>query len=373
MGHARSYVTFDVVRRYLEAKGYAVTYVQNFTDVDDMIIKRAEEAGENPLSFSEKYIQEYFVDIDKLGVRRANFYPKVSEHIPEIIEVIKVLIRKGLAYVVNGDVYFAVAGQESFGRLTHQPLEEVAVNGLERQDEKRRNLLDFILWKSTRRGGFSWDSPWGRGRPGWHVECSAMSMKYLGSVFDIHGGGKDLIFPHHESEILIAEAYSGKEFAKYYLHNGFITLGKVKMSKSSGKFMTLREVFEKYSPKAVRFFLLQTHYRDTIEYNDEKLREADRSLKKIQETVRKIESLIKDSTLIIEDLEKETYSQIQSFRTKFYEAMDNDFDTPTAIQVVIEFTEAVNSLINATKMIGKNILEKILVTYHEFGTILGLF
>lgn len=271
LGNARPLVVFDVVRRYLAYRGYEVTYVQNFTDVDDKIINRAREEGDEPLTLAARYIQEYFKDADALGVMRADLHPRVSEHIPEIIEMVETLIRKNHAYVVDGDVYFRVSSFDQYGKLSGRSLEDMLSGARVEIDERKESPVDFALWKKAKPGEPSWESPWGPGRPGWHIECSAMSMKYLGATFDIHGGGADLVFPHHENELAQSEAYSGQPFARYWLHNGFITVNKEKMSKSLGNFFIVRDILDQYPAPVVRFYLLATHYRSPLDFDDTKL------------------------------------------------------------------------------------------------------
>ncbi|MDH7480064.1 MAG: cysteine--tRNA ligase, partial [Syntrophomonadaceae bacterium] len=269
LGNARPIVVFDTIRRYLRYRGYQVFYVQNFTDIDDKIINRAREENDDPASLAQRYIEEYFEDADALNVLRADVHPRVSEHLPEIREMISVLLNKGFAYRVDGDVYFDVDRFAGYGKLSGRSREEIMVGARVEVDERKRNPMDFALWKEAKPGEPAWDSPWGPGRPGWHIECSAMSLKYLGAGFDIHGGGSDLIFPHHENEIAQSEAYAGKEpFARYWLHNGFITVNQEKMSKSLGNFFLVRDIRQQFPPEVIRFYLLSTHYRSPLDFDD---------------------------------------------------------------------------------------------------------
>ena len=272
LGNARPLVVFDTFRRYLKFRGYDVSYIQNFTDVDDKIINRAREEGVEALELGQRYIKEYFRDADRLNVLRADVHPRVSEHIPEIITAVEGLIERGYAYEVNGDVYFRVKAFPEYGKLSGRSLEDMMAGARVEVDERKEEAVDFALWKAAKAGEPAWDSPWGPGRPGWHIECSVMANKYLGDTFDIHGGGSDLIFPHHENEIAQAEALTGKQFVKYWMHNGFITVNSEKMSKSLGNFFILRDVLARYPADVVRFYLISTHYRSPLDFDDGKLR-----------------------------------------------------------------------------------------------------
>lgn len=276
LGNARPLVVFDMVRRYLAFRGYRVRYVQNFTDVDDKIINRAREEGDDPIQLAERYIREYFADADALGIVRADIHPRVSDHIPDIITAIEGLIAKGYAYEVDGDVYYRVKAFQGYGKLSGRSLEDMLAGARVEVDERKEEPVDFALWKRAKPGEPSWESPWGPGRPGWHIECSVMSTKYLGETLDIHGGGADLIFPHHENEIAQAEAYTGKPFVNYWMHNGFITVNSEKMSKSLGNFFILRDILARYPHDVVRFYLIATHYRSPLDFDDGKLEEAKR-------------------------------------------------------------------------------------------------
>jgi cysteinyl-tRNA synthetase len=267
VGHARAYVTADVLLRYLTYRGFDVLYVRNFTDVDDKIIKRASEVGDSTDALAERYIREFYTDMDALGVRRPRVEPRVTNHIPDIVRTVERLLARGHAYQVDGDVYFGVDSFPGYGRLSGRNLDDLKAGARVEVDDRKRNPLDFALWKSSKPGEPSWDSPWGPGRPGWHIECSTMSTKYLGETFDIHGGGKDLVFPHHENEIAQSEAATGKPFCRYFFHNGFVNIDKEKMSKSLGNFFTIREIHKAYDPEALRLFLLTTHYRSPVNFD----------------------------------------------------------------------------------------------------------
>ncbi|MDD4153515.1 MAG: cysteine--tRNA ligase, partial [bacterium] len=285
LGHARAYVTFDVVKRYLQYSGYEVYHVQNFTDIDDKIIKRATQEGIDAGTLAQRYIDAYFEDMDALGIIRASVYPRVTEHIDAVVEMVAVLQQKSYAYEVDGDVYFDVARFKEYGALSGRDLEEMRAGARVEINELKHSPLDFVLWKRAKDGEPAWQSPWGPGRPGWHIECSAMTLKYLGCGFDIHGGGQDLIFPHHENEIAQSEAYAGcSPFARYWMHNGFVTIDKEKMSKSLGNFFTIRQILERYEAEVVRYYLVSVHYRSPIDFSDERLEEAKRALERLRQT-----------------------------------------------------------------------------------------
>jgi len=347
LGHARCYVVFDVIRKYLEYKGYEVIYVQNFTDVDDKIINRAKQLGSNVEDVAEKYISEYFAVMGKLNIKEANFYPKTTEHIQEMIKLVEKLIKKGYAYVIDGDVYFEIAKFDGYGKLSHRSREEMRAGARIEVDKRKRNPLDFALWKSAKPGEPYWESPWGKGRPGWHIECSAMSMERLGATFDIHGGGQDLIFPHHENEIAQSEAATGKPFADYWLHNGFVTVNQEKMSKSLGNFFTLQEIYEKYSPDVVRFFLISQYYRSHIDFSDDKLEEARKSLERFHNTLENIEFLLKGLKAGKKSSPpKKENSSILQAKEKFTKAMDDDFNTTRALGYVFDLVSKANKKIS---------------------------
>lgn len=354
LGNARPLVVFDIIRRYLEYKGYEVTYVQNFTDVDDKIINRAHEEGISSAELAQKYIDEYFHDADHLGVRRADYQPRVSQHISDIIEVIQVLVDKGYAYEVEGDVYYRVGAFAGYGRLSGRSTDEMLAGARVEVDERKENPLDFALWKKAKPGEPSWASPWGPGRPGWHIECSVMSMKYLGETLDIHGGGADLIFPHHENEIAQSEAYTGKPFVKYWLHNGFITVNKEKMSKSLGNFFILRDILEKYPADVVRFYLGTTHYRSPLDFDNTKLEEAGRALGRLKNTLRRMEELSPDGYEegTIDEQGKAFLARLQLLKQEFEAAMDDDFNTALATGHLFEMAREINSYID---LVGNNI------------------
>jgi len=339
IGHARSVVVFDVIVRYLEWSGYQVTYVRNFTDVDDKIIARAAQEGVGSKEIAERYIQAYREDMAPLGLRPVDHEPKATEHIPEIIAAVQGLMERGTAYESEGDVYFSVADFSGYGALSGRNLEDMKAGARVEVDLKKRNPLDFALWKSSKPGEPSWDSPWGPGRPGWHIECSAMSSKYLGLPFDIHGGGEDLVFPHHENERAQAEALSGGEFVRYWLHNGFVRIDQEKMSKSLGNFLTIQEILQTCHPEALRLFLVSAHYRSPLDYGPEVMTEADEGLCRLYETLARADEYLGKNPDSVEgplaDLAEET-------RAAFREAMDNDFNSAQALGHLFNLARTIN-------------------------------
>ena len=378
IGNARPFVTWDVVRRYLEKKGYAVRYVQNFTDIDDKIIRRAKEAGETWKELADHYIAAYFKAMDALNVRRADAYPRVSEHIADVLAVIEKLIEKGYAYELEGDVYYSVERFEGYGKLSGRSLDDMQAGARVGVDERKHHPMDFALWKAAKPGEPSWDSPWGKGRPGWHIECSTMSMKYLGETFDFHGGGSDLIFPHHENEIAQAQACTGDDhsFARYWLHNGFITIHDEKMSKSKNNFFTVKDILEKYAGEVVRFFIVQTHYRSPLDFTDERLAEAKTSLTRLKNSwdnaaelsSRKDEGAGSAKSLLAAAMEA---------KAAFYEAMDDDFNTALAISHIFSLSKEINIYYNeittgAAAFDAAN-FAKVRAVYAEMAEVIGIF
>ena len=334
IGNARSVVAFDVVRRYLEYRGYDVNYVSNFTDVDDKIIKGANSENLSTKEFSERYIKAFFEDIDALGVKHATHNPKASEYIDQMIEFIQELIAKDFAYVSQGDVYFRVSRSTDYAKLAHKNLDELLEGASGRTDEetsRKETPADFALWKSAKKGEVSWHSPWGEGRPGWHIECSVMSMDLLGNTLDIHGGGADLEFPHHTNEIAQSEAKTGQRFANYWMHNGFVNVDGEKMSKSLGNFTTVHDLLKVVPAKNLRFFLATTHYRRPVNFTDEALLDADNNVKKIENAYR---NLNQEGTA---DL-----SELTAFKRSFIEAMDDDFNIANALTIFYDFISWVN-------------------------------
>ena len=338
LGNARPLVVFDAIRRYLIWRGYQVTYVQNFTDVDDKIIKRAAEEHSSALEIAEKYIAAYFEDTAALNILPADVHPRVTQHIDDIIKLIQEIIDNGHAYVAEGDVYFDVRSLPSYGELSGRDIDDMRAGARVAAGEIKRDPLDFALWKNAKPGEPYWDSPWGKGRPGWHIECSAMSCKYLGRDFDIHGGGADLIFPHHENEIAQSKA-AGGNFAKYWLHNGFITVNEEKMSKSLGNFFLLRDILQKFPGDVVRYYLLATHYRSPIDFADDKLAAAAKSLERIRNSY----FLLQDAAKRAIEGPCHIQNQIDSAKQAFIEAMDDDFNTALAFSAVFNFCHELNA------------------------------
>ena len=348
IGHARSALVFDMIRRYLEFSGYQVEFVKNFTDVDDKIIKRANEQGVSCDTITAKYIQAYSEDMRKLGIQPASVEPKATEHMTDIIRLTETLVKKGLAYQVDGDVYFEVAKYSGYGRLSKRRFDDTQAGARVEVDERKRHPMDFALWKSSKPGEPFWESPWGPGRPGWHIECSAMSMRHLGETFDIHGGGMDLIFPHHENEIAQSCGATGKEFARYWVHNGFVQINQEKMSKSLGNFFTIREIFEKSKwPEAetgemLRYFLLGTHYRSPLDFSNKSIDEAKNALDGFYDLL--VTRLIEPEERTAAD--KGLMEVIERCRAAFREAMDNDFNTSVAIAELQRLKGDVNKLLS---------------------------
>ena len=373
IGHARSALVFDVIRRYLEFNDYKVEFVKNFTDVDDKIIKRANERGVSCDAITSEYIEAYSQDMGKLGIRRATNEPKATEHMAEIIELVSRLIQKGLAYQVAGDVYFQVDKYPAYGRLSKRKLEDLQAGARVEVDERKRHPMDFALWKSSKPGEPSWDSPWGAGRPGWHIECSAMSMKHLGETFDIHGGGMDLIFPHHENEIAQSSGATGKEFARYWVHNGFVQINQEKMSKSLGNFFTIREIFEKsewsveVTGEILRYFLLSAQYRAPLDFSDQSLREAKNALNGFYDLFARLAETGQGST----NTDKEASFESGFAGATFIIGMDDDLNTPVALAALQDLRSRWNK--EFIKGLSAEVKRAALNDFRMFGKILGLF
>ena len=341
IGNARPICLFDVFRRYLEFRGYHVTFVQNFTDVDDKIIKKANEEGVTAAEIAQRYIKEYETDAKGLGVRPATVHPTVTGHIPDIIDIIQTLIDKGHAYQAGGDVYYRTRSFPEYGKLSHMPIDELESGARIAVGEQKEDPLDFALWKAAKPGEPYWDSPWGQGRPGWHIECSAMNRAIFGDTIDIHCGGQDLIFPHHENEIAQSEGASGKPFAHYWMHNGYINVDNVKMSKSLGNFFTVREVAEKFGYEPIKFMMLQAHYRSPINYTLEVIQQCQASLKRIYNSKEKLTlTLAKAPEGAMTQEQKDT---IDGFRQQFITAMDDDFNTADAVSAIFELVRQINT------------------------------
>ncbi|KAF0090972.1 MAG: cysteinyl-tRNA synthetase [Fusobacteria bacterium] len=343
IGNARPMVVFDTFRNYLASIGYQVNYIQNYTDVDDKIINKSKEEGIGPLELAAKYIEEYRKDANSLRVKEATFHPKVSENIEEIIEFIDTLIKKGFAYEVEGDVYFDVRNYKPYGKLSGKNIDDLKSGARVEIGDKKRSPLDFALWKTAKEGEINWVSPWGNGRPGWHIECSTMSMKYTKSpTLDIHGGGQDLIFPHHENEVAQSEGYTGKPFVNYWMHNGFITVNKEKMSKSLGNFFLVREILEKFSGEVIRYFILSSHYRNPIDFNDGALVESEKSLTKLMTAYNNLEKLINDNRDNQNDILENEFTKIEE---KIEKALQDDFNTALAFSFFFDGSKIVTKAI----------------------------
>lgn len=368
IGNARPFIVFDTLRRYLEYRGYQVTFVQNFTDIDDKMIRRANEEGTTVAELGERFIAEYYKDADALGVERASANPRATQHIGEIIALVQKLIDSGHAYAAdNGDVYFAVRSFPGYGKLSGQNIDDLENGARVDPTEQKRDPLDFALWKGEKPGEPSWDSPWGRGRPGWHIECSAMSMAILGESFDIHAGGQDLIFPHHENEIAQSEAATGKPFARYWMHNGYINVDNQKMSKSLGNFFTVRDIAKEFDLEAVRMFMLSVHYRNPVNFSRELIQQAETALTRLRtarerlEEARRVEGTAEDAAFI---------ASLDAFRTRFETAMDDDLNTADAIGVLFDLARACNTFVTEPR--GGAAVDAAKALFDQLVGVLGL-
>ena len=374
VGNARPIILFDVLRRYFEYRGYDVTFVQNFTDVDDKIIKRANEEGITSQEVAEKYIKEYFTDAQGLGVRPATIHPKATENMQQIIDMVQTLIDKGYVYPVeNGDVYYRTLKFKGYGKLSHQPIEDLQSGARIAVGDVKENPLDFALWKAAKPGEPAWDSPWGPGRPGWHIECSAMSNRYLGKTIDIHCGGEDLQFPHHENEIAQSEAANGCEFVHYWMHNGFLNIDNRKMSKSLGNFFTVREAAEAYGYETIRLFMLSAHYRSPLNYSADILHQAQNSLDRLYSAEDHLKYLAANGAEGDKNAAEAALADtFDSYRQRFDEAMDDDFNTANAISVLFELVRAINIATADENQPTKAGAQACLDMVHEFTDVLGL-
>ena len=371
LGNARPFTVFDTLRRHFEYRGYEVTYIQNFTDVDDKIIKRSHEEGISPEEVAEKYIKEYFIDCDGLGIKRATVHPQVTDNIENIIVFVQDLIDKGYAYEAGGDVLFRTRKFEEYGKLSHQNIEELELGARIDVDDKKEDPLDFVLWKAKKEGEPGWQSPWGEGRPGWHIECSVMSNRYLGNTIDIHAGGQDLQFPHHENEIAQSECRNGHTFARYWMHNGYINVDGEKMSKSLGNFFTVRDISEKYDLGLVRFFLLATQYRNPVNFSDTVLEQAKAGLERLTNARDNAEFILgnlDDSGL--RDEEKDLAAGLDKYRDRFIEAMDDDLNTADAISVIFELAKFMNT--NISDQSSKEFVQLNLDIFNELTGVLNI-
>lgn len=378
IGNARPMIVFDTLRRYLLYKGYDVNYVSNFTDVDDKIIKRAIEEGVTSSEISERYIKEVKKDMHDLNVMEATTHPKATEEIPDMIDMIKVLIEKGHAYEVNGTVYFRTRSFPGYGKLSKKNIDDLEAGHRDEKhqlkvsgEDEKEDFLDFVLWKPKKEGEPSWPSPWGEGRPGWHLECSVMSKKYIGDIIDIHAGGEDLIFPHHENEIAQSEAANEVEFARYWMHNGFLKIDGEKMSKSLGNFFTIRDIGEKYPLQVIRFFILSAHYRSPLNFSDTLVESAKASLERILNAVSRLEDMTETAPeRELSEEEKQIEQKLTEYVTKFEQAMEDDLNTADAISAIFELVKFTNS--NVTSDNAKEIVTKALDTIRQLCDVLGI-
>jgi len=377
VGHARCYVVFDIVRRVFKANGYQVRFVQNFTDVDDKIIARAQERGIKPSELARQNIEDFFNKMDALGVERADVYPKVTEHIPDIIALIKTLVENGTAYQLRGDVYFSVKAFPSYGKLSKRPLEELQSGARIDINKEKKDPLDFALWKESKPGEpdeVSWDSPWGKGRPGWHIECSVMSMKHLGAHFDLHGGGLDLIFPHHENEIAQSEAATHKTFTNVWMHNGFVTLNREKMSKSLGNFFSLSEVFAKYHPSVVRYMLLTVHYRAPLDFSSEVLEQSRQALSGLRDAIARANRVLQKQEFGVDESDQpapQIAKEADRLTEEFQESLADDFNTPEALGVLHQLVKLLAKQFN-TNTVSRGSVRYVLNKIRQSAEILGL-
>jgi cysteinyl-tRNA synthetase len=371
IGNARPFVVFDTLRKYLEYKGKNVNFVQNFTDVDDKIINKAKEEGLSPGEISEKYIEEYYKDVEALNVKKATVHPKVTENMNEIISFVGDLIDKGYAYEIDGDVYYSTRKFQEYGKLSKQNIEDLESGARIEIGEKKHDPLDFTLWKARKsEDEIAWKSPWGMGRPGWHIECSVMSTKYLGETIDIHAGGQDLTFPHHENEIAQTEAKTGKPFANYWMHNGYITIDNEKMSKSKGNFFTVRDIRKQYDGEVIRYFLLSGHYRNPINFSEELMEQSKNSLARMRNAKANLIHLIENGKGSITEAEKAELENLKKYREKFVEAMDDDLNTADAISAVFELIKDINTYVKDGS--SKEFANECLSLLEELTGVLGL-
>lgn len=371
IGNARPLCVFDTFRRYLEYRGYKVNFVQNFTDIDDKIIKRANEEGTDYKTVSEKYIAEFWTDVKGMNIREATVHPKATENIDEIISIISTLVEKGYAYPVeNGDVYFSPKKFREYGKLSHQPLEDLEAGARINIGELKKEPMDFALWKGAKPGEPAWESPWGKGRPGWHIECSAMVRRYLGNTIDIHCGGQDLIFPHHENEIAQSECCNGVPFANYWMHNGYINVDNVKMSKSLGNFFTVRDVAEKYGYEPIRYLMISSQYRSPINYSVDIIEQCKASLTRLYTCRDSLDFALQNACDTVPENAEEIQKQLDSRREQFCRAMDDDLNTADGISAVFELVRDINTLVLPSD--SKVLLEYATKLFDELTGVLGL-
>ena len=369
IGNARPFIVFDSLRNYLSYIGYNVTFVQNFTDIDDKLINKAKEENTTVKEIAETFIKEYFTDADALGICRASVHPRATDNIDAIIEIIKKLESNGYAYAKDGDVYFSTKKFKEYGKLSHQPLEDLEAGARIDVNESKDDPMDFALWKKQKEETEpAWESPWGLGRPGWHIECSAMANRYLGTTIDIHSGGQDLIFPHHENEIAQSECANHAPFAKYWLHNGYINVDNVKMSKSLGNFFTVRDVLKEFKPETIRFFMLSSHYRSPINFSRDLIIQAQTGLERIYTCLDNLEFLAQNA--VSGEIDDDVKEMCSSYKKSFCEALDDDFNTSLAISVLFDFARDINT--NITSVNNKETIMEVYDMLKELGGVLGL-
>lgn len=370
IGNARPAIVFDTVRRYFEYRGFAVNYVSNFTDVDDKLIRAANQLGEDVPTIANRFIEAYFEDVSALGCKKADIHPRVMENMDIIIDFISQLIEKGYAYESEGDVYFRTRRFDEYGKLSHQSIDELRVGARIEVGDKKEDDLDFALWKAAKEGEIYWASPWGAGRPGWHIECSAMAKKYLGETIDIHAGGQDLTFPHHENEIAQSEALTGKTFARYWLHNGYINIDNEKMSKSLGNFVLVHDIIKRHNPQVLRFFMLSVHYRNPINYSEELLESTKAAFERLTTAYQNLKHRL-DASTNLTDNNEEWLAKIADLRAQFIEAMDDDFNTALAISVLFELAKQANYYL-LEKNTAVEVIQAFTKEFEELFHVLGL-
>ena len=374
IGNARPFIVFDCLRRYFEYRGYKVDFVQNFTDIDDKMINRANKEGITVKELGERFIEEYFKDAQALGIQKATVHPKATDNIDAIIEIIKKLEDKGFAYNVNGNVYFSTKKFREYGKLSGQPMDELEAGARIDISDEKKDVMDFALWKSQKPGEPAWESPWGMGRPGWHIECSAMVNKYLGETIDIHSGGQDLVFPHHENEVAQSEAANEKPFANYWMHNGYINIDNKKMSKSLGNFFTVRDISAKYDYEVIRYFMLSAHYRNPINFSDLLMEQAKSAVARVYTCIENLEFLLSNSEdRELNSKEQEYSNKLDELKQKFIDAMDDDLNTADAISVIFDITYLANTSLSNENKNAAFVIEKTLGLIRELGGVLGIF
>ena len=374
IGNARPFIIFDTMRRYLEYRGYNVKFVQNFTDIDDKMINRANREGITVKELGERFIDEYFKDASALGIKKATVHPKATENIDAIIDIIKNLEEKGYAYNIDGNVYFSTKKFREYGKLSKQPLEDLEAGARIDVNDTKKDAMDFALWKAQKEGEPAWESPWGMGRPGWHIECSAMANRYLGKTIDIHSGGQDLIFPHHENEIAQSECANGEPFSNYWMHNGYININNQKMSKSLGNFFTVRDIAEKYDYEVIRFFMLSAHYRNPVNFSDVLMEQSKSAMERVYTCLDNLKFLIdKGEDRTINEAENELLKKIEEYKQKFIDAMDDDLNTADAIAAIFDIVYLANTGLSDNGKNSIEIAEKFYNMIRELGSVLGLF